>query len=292
VPEFLRTFVDTLREIDARSALDILLIACLFYALLAVLRGTTAMALLRGGAIVFIALFLVAGTLNLTVVNWLLRNLLTGALVAVAIVFQPEIRRALERVGRTRVPALRPRPSEEGLVDALVEGCRQLASRRHGALIVLERETGLEDFIATGRRLDATPSGELLATIFWRNAPLHDGAVIIRGDRIAAAGCTLPLSEAALDGHIGTRHRAGLGITEGTDAVAVIVSEETGEVSVASNGRLVTRLDDERLRVLLAGLLGPEGGGARRLRRATRAWLRARRERLAGEPRPEREPAR
>ena len=258
MPDFLRTFIDTLREIDARSAIDILLIAAIIYALLLVLRGTTAMSLLRGGAIIFVAAFVLANTFDLTVLDWLLRNSLTGLLAAIAIVFQPEIRRTLERVGRTRVPALRTRPGVEALIEAVVMGCADLARRRHGALVVLERETGLEDFIATGHRLDAAPSAELLAAIFYRNAPLHDGAVIIRGGRIVAAGCTLPLADAPLAGHTGTRHRAGLGVTERTDAVSVVVSEETGDISIASNGQLVSGLDGARLRHLLAGLLGQD----------------------------------
>ncbi len=274
MPDVLRTFLDTLAEIDARSALDILLIAAMFYALLTLLRGTTAMALLRGGLIIFVVASLVADTLDLTVLKWLRTNILTGLFVAVPIIFQPEIRRTLERVGRTRVPALRGRgasPEEvDAVIDALARGCAELSRKRHGALIVLERETGLEEYIATGRRIDAAPSEELLANIFFRNAPLHDGAVIIRGARMVAAACTLPLSEAPLDGHLGTRHRAGIGVTERTDAVAVIVSEETGDISIASNGRLISKLDDERLRTLLAGLLGRSG---RRL--GWRRWLAA-----------------
>jgi diadenylate cyclase len=179
----------------------------------------------------------------------------------VPIIFQPEIRRTLERVGRTRVPALRGRgaPAPAGvdaLIDAVARACAELSRKRHGALIVFERETGLEEYIATGRRIDAAPSADLLTNIFFRNAPLHDGALIIRGGRMVAAACTLPLSEAPLDGHLGTRHRAGIGVTERTDAVAVIVSEETGDISIAANGRLVAKLGDERLRAMLASALG------------------------------------
>lgn len=263
MPSFLRTFLDTVREIDARSAIDILLIAVIIYALLLLLRGTTAMSLLRGGAILFVAAFVLANTFNLAVLNWLLRNSLASLLLAATIIFQPEIRRALERVGRTRVPALRTRPAMDTLVDAIVGSCRELAVQRHGALIVVERETGLEDYIATGRRIDALPSAELLSAIFYRNAPLHDGAVLIRGDRIVAAGCTLPLADVSPDGfaglaaggHTGTRHRAGLGITERTDAVSVLVSEETGDISLAAGGRLMSRLDETRLRALLLSTL-------------------------------------
>ncbi len=264
---------------NVRSALDVLLIAAILYALLRVLRGTTAMSLLRGGAIIFVAVYLLAEALELRVTRWLVRTSFTGLLVAIPIIFQPEIRRTLERVGRTRVPALRARPADT-LIDAVAGGCRELSSQRHGALMVIERETGLEEYIATGHPLDAAPSPALLANIFYRNAPLHDGAMILRGDRIVAAGCTLPLTEAPMDGHVGTRHRAGIGVTERTDAVSVIVSEETGDVSVASNGRLVSKLDDAGLRAMLATLLGTDGGSGRGARwAATGRFLRRQPER-------------
>jgi diadenylate cyclase len=292
MPDFLRTFLDTLAEIDARSVVDILLIAAICYALLQLLRGTTAMALLRGGLIIFVAASLVADTLDLTVLKWLRTNILTGLFVAVPIIFQPEIRRTLERVGRARVAAPRPRDEVDPVIDAIARGCTELSRKRHGALIVIERETGLEEYIATGRRIDAAPSEELLANIFFRNAPLHDGALIIRGGRMVAAACTLPLSEAPLDGHLGTRHKAAIGVTERTDAVAVIVSEETGDISVAANGRLVSKLDDGRLRALLAGLLGRQERGG------WRGWLAAIRPRSSppshetGRSRPSPRPAR
>lgn len=266
MPDSVKPYVETLRDIDAKGALEILVIAVLFYALLTVLRGTTAMSLLRGGVIVFIALYVLANAIGLTVLNQLLNVVLVALPTAIAVIFQPEIRRTLERVGRTRMPAVRARPALDAVIEAVVGGCRELSRQRHGALMVLERETGLEDYISTGRRLDAAPTAELLAAIFYRNSPLHDGALVIRGDRIVAAGCTLPLTEAPLEGHVGTRHKAGIGVTERTDAVSVIVSEETGEVSIASNGRLVTKLDEPRLRALLATLLGQDSGGTGGLR--------------------------
>lgn len=263
MPEPFRILGETVREIDARSALDIVLLALIVYLLLQLLRGTTAMSLLRGGAIIFAAAAALAYTLNLTVLQWLLERGLAGLAVAVPIIFQPEIRRTLERAGRTRVPALRTRPAVEALVMAIAVACRELSARRHGALMVIERETGLEDYIATGQRVDAVPSGDLIGNIFYRNSPLHDGAMIFRGDRIVAAGCTLPLTDAAMDGHVGTRHRAGIGITERTDAISVIVSEETGDISIAANGRLITKLDDEGLRAMLLSLLGGDGRGSK-----------------------------
>lgn len=268
-------WVDTLRTLDERGVLEIALLAVILYALLRLARGTTAMSVLRGIAILVAALWLLSQVLKLTVLGWLVRNSLTGLAVAAPIIFQPEIRRALERVGRARVTGLRTRPEMEALIDAIARGCWALAGQRHGALMVIERETGLEDYIANGRRIDAAVTEEILANIFFRNAPLHDGAAIIRGNRIVAAGCTLPLTDAPMEGHVGTRHKAGIGITERTDAVSVIVSEETGDISIASNGRMVSKLDDARLRSLLASLLGQEGGprpGSKRRAAGVRWW--------------------
>jgi diadenylate cyclase len=263
MPDFLRTFFDTIQDIDARSTVDILLFAAIIFTLLLVLRGTTAMSLLRGGVIIFAAVAGLAYSFNLELLKWLISTVVKGLFVAVPIIFQAEIRRTLERVGRTRVTSLRTRPAMDALIDAIAMGSRDLSKRRHGALMVIERETGLQDYMGTGQRIDAVPSPDLLGNIFYRNSPLHDGALIIRGDRIAAAGCTLPLSEAPMEGHTGTRHRAGIGITERTDAVSVIVSEETGDISLASNGRMISKLDEGRLRDLLAGLLGSDDGTRR-----------------------------
>jgi diadenylate cyclase len=253
--EFWEGVRDTLGELDARSVFDILLIAAIFYWVLLLLRGTTAMTLLRGFAILLIAAFVLARLFDLRVLNFLLRNSLIGLAVAIPIVFQPEIRRALERLGRSGVRAWLGRPSFDVIIDVIAESALNLAERRHGALMVLERDTGLEDYIDTGVRVDATPSAELLEGIFFPRSPLHDGAVILRGNRVLAAACTLPLSEDSAGGRMGTRHRAALGITERTDAVSVVVSEETGDIAVAANGRLVPRLDETRLRATLASLL-------------------------------------
>lgn len=254
-----RTAVDTLQEAGLEGLVEVLLIAVIIYTILRILRGTTAMSLLRGSAIILGSAWLLALGFRLDYITSLLQQSLSLLFVTAVVIFQPEIRRTLERVGRTRVPALRTRPAVDALIDALAGGCREIAAQGHGALMVIERDTGLEDYIATGCRVDAVVSADLLANIFFRNAPLHDGAVVIRGDRIAAASCTLPLGEAPSGGHVGTRHRAGIGISERTDAVSVIVSEETSEFSVASNGRLVSKLDDARLRALLATLLGQDG---------------------------------
>jgi diadenylate cyclase len=256
-----RSYLDTLGQIDARSAVDIALLTGSIWWLLLLVRGTTAMSLLRGAAIVLIGAFILANIFDLTVLSWILRNSLTGLLLGVLIIFQPEIRRALERVGRTGMRAVRGRGGYDHVIDMVARASSDLARRRHGALIVLERDTGLEEYITTGRRLDAETSPELLEGIFYRNSPLHDGAVVLRGDRVIAAACTLPLSDTPLPQQYGTRHRAALGISERTDAVAVVVSEETGEISIAADGRIRPKLDEERLRQTLRVLVGPAQNG-------------------------------
>jgi diadenylate cyclase len=247
----LQDILDRLGPIDV---LDIFLIALLIYGAFLLLRGTAAIALLRGAAIILIVIAILAQALNLTVLDFAIRNSVTGLIIAVPIIFQPEIRRALERVGRTGFRVWARSPYEQ-LIDTVGRTAMELASRKHGALIVFERETGLQSYVDSGVPLDAVPSVELLEGIFFPNAPLHDGAVILRESRVVAAGCTLPLSETRLSGERGLRHRAGLGVTEGTDAVSLMVSEETGTIAVAADGRLYPRLDEARLRGLLTRLL-------------------------------------
>jgi len=247
VTDVLGASLDIIRRIDLRALLDIALIAGAIYSVLLWLRGTSAMSLIRGVAIVAAVALVLGDLLNLTVVNWLLRNSLTALLVSIPIIFQPELRRALERVGRTGMRTWRGRLPADGVHTTLAAAARQCSNLHFGALIVLERETGLQDYVDTGVRVDALPSVPLLTSIFFVNSPLHDGAVIVRDARIAAAGCTLPLSEPNASAALGTRHRAALGISERTDAVVIVVSEETGEISLASNGKLVRRIDPQRV---------------------------------------------
>ncbi|HET9014595.1 MAG TPA: diadenylate cyclase CdaA [Thermomicrobiaceae bacterium] len=248
-------------RLDARAAVDILSVALIFFWVLWVIQGTRATQLIRGLAILVIGVGVVANILDLTALKWLLTKTLPALVVAVPIVFQPELRRALEQLGHTGA-WLRPAFSAdsaselERTVEEISRATAQLARLRYGALIVIERETGLQEYIDRGVPLDATLTRQLLINIFYPNSPLHDGAAIIRFDRILAAGCVLPLSDnVATGGQLGTRHRAGMGITEVSDAVAVIVSEETGQISVANNGRLYRNLDPERLRRVLRTLL-------------------------------------
>ena len=251
---------DSFQQFDAGAAVDIALISLLLFWLLLLLRGTTAIVIMRGAFFLLIGAFVLGRVFDLRVLNFLLRNSITGLLIGLPIVFAPEIRRALERVGRTGARAFGASASNPGSIEAVTEAACDMAKQRIGALVVLERETGLQDYVDTGIPIDALPSPELLQGIFFPNSPMHDGAVVVRGNRVVAAGVTLPLSENSLPGELGTRHRAALGITERTDAVSVVVSEETGRVSVAADGRLHTRLDDVRLHALLDRLLASRNG--------------------------------
>lgn len=254
--DFFVTIGATLGRLDFRGVLDILIIACIFYWLLLLLRRTTAMALLRGIVIIFAVGFFLGNVLQLTMVGWLLRNSFTGLLVAIPILFQPELRRALESVGRTGgfkrwVQA----SSLDDAVDIVSRAAGILAERRYGAIMVLERETGLQEYMGTGVEIDAKASVDLLVNIFFPNSPLHDGAVILRGNRVLAAGCVLPLSDnISTSRPWGTRHRAAIGITERTDATSIVVSEETGNISLCTNGRIVSRLEESRLRRVIGAL--------------------------------------
>jgi len=244
-----------LSQLKLVDVLDILLVALVFYILFLLIRGTQAVQLLRG-IIVLVIGILISSILPLPAFKFLMRNSLTPLLVSVPVIFQPELRRGLERLGRAGGFINRPRRGVTTLVvTEIARACRRLSEQHHGALIVLERSTGLQDFVETGIRLDARVTSDLLLTIFFPNTALHDGAVIIREDRIVAAACVLPLSEyISADRHMGTRHRAGVGITEQTDAISVVVSEETGLISVAQNGRMVRRLNERRLRNLLQSM--------------------------------------
>jgi len=243
-----------LGRLDLSSIIDILLVALIFYLLLRVFQGTQAIQLLRGIILLVLAILLLSSLLKLRAFSWLVRTSVPALLIAIPVIFQPELRRALERLGRTQFLFGRLRGEEvfQQVIEDIVMACEALSERRHGALIVLERTTGLQDFIDTGSAIDSGVSSELLQTIFFPNTALHDGAVVIRGDRVVAARVVLPLAQhLPVHGHLGTRHRAALGISEQTDAVAIVVSEETGTISIAHNGRMIRRLGRERLRNVL-----------------------------------------
>ena len=242
------------QQITWTSVVDIALVALIFYAVLRLFQGTQAVSLLRGILVVLLVALLAAS--RFTAFNWLVRNSLPMILVAIPVIFQPELRRALERLGRT-TPLLARGTRDTAAQQVIYEITRAvetLSREQIGALIVLEGDTGLEEHIESGQRVDGLVSARLLETLFYPGTALHDGAVIVRGERIIAAACVLPLTGRELaDASLGTRHRAAVGITEQNDALAIVVSEETGTISVARNGRLARRLDVQRLgRVLQA----------------------------------------
>jgi uncharacterized protein (TIGR00159 family) len=249
------------RLADIRVVLDILVVSLIIYWLLWVAQGTRALHLIRGIVTLFAFLFLLGWVLELDTLNWLLRNIWPGLVFAIPVIFQPELRRAFEQLGHTGSWLKSPFPGQEEMgtdfaVDEIVRAAVQLSRLRYGALVVIERETGLQDFVNNGVALDAAISRQLLINIFFPNSPLHDAAVIIRGDRILAASVVLPLTDnISASSQLGTRHRAAIGVTEETDALAVVVSEETGQMSVAHSGRLIRNLDQDRLRRVLRTLL-------------------------------------
>jgi diadenylate cyclase len=267
VTQILDEIRDSLARLDAAALLDILIIAAMIYALLMALRGTTAMTLLRGGVVIICVLFLLGRILELSVVNFLVRNSLPGLVLGVIVIFQPEIRRALERAGRTSVRTWLAASGHDAAIEPIAAAVSELSREHHGAIIVLERGTGLEDYIETGVRLDAELNAKLLEGIFFPNSPLHDKAVIVRNDRIVAASCTLPIAAGPGAARLGMRHRAALGVSELTDAVAVVVSEQSGAISIAAEGRLIPLRDEARVGSTLEALFSRRNG----LRTAARA---------------------
>ena len=269
----LQAVATALAQLDWRSLVDILIVGLIVYWLLTLIQGTTAVMLVRGIVTLLLVGTVLANLFNLTVLNWLLRNSIPALIVSIPILFQPELRRALEQVGRAGglLPHAPTLTSSAHVIDVVAVAARRLSERRWGALLVLERETALGEYAETGVPIDGTLSVELLLNIFYPNSPLHDGAVIIRGDRLVAAGAVLPLQEVHADSvHYGTRHRAALGITEQTDALTVVVSEETGRISLAHAGHLVSNLDEDKLRKALGNVYRPAVG------EQLPAWIRGR----------------
>ena len=256
------------------EAVDLTLVALLAYLFLRLIEGTRAVQLLRGIILLVVAAALISIFSPFPVLNWIIRATMPALVVAIPVIFQPELRRALERLGRTpRVVKRqidRPLPStSRGLVEVMA-AAERLSDRRYGGLIVVEAATGLQEFLDTGVALDAAVTADLLVAIFFPGSPLHDGAVIIHGDRILAARCLLPLSESPLLRGSGTRHRAAVSITEQTDAVCFVVSEETGSVSIAANGTLYRGLDRPTMERLLTEIYGPMNIRPLRFRRRSR----------------------
>ncbi len=242
-----------------KSVLEISFIWVLIYFMIRFLQGTRAIQVLTG-LIILVLIFNVAKILELSTINWVLTKLFAVGVLAFLILFQPELRRGLARIGQNTI--FNPFLKKGGTVDEVVEACQRMSKIKRGALIAIEREAGLKSYIESGIPLDAKISAELLTTIFTTNTPTHDGAVIIEGDRIASAGSLFPLSQnPTLARSLGTRHRAAIGLTEETDAVVVVVSEETGAISVSVYGKLTRDLDEEGLKRVLKSLFRPEERG-------------------------------
>ena len=247
-------FASLSRLYNWQSLLDVVLVTLVFYALFRLFRGTRAVQLVRGVLVVVLVFAILGQTIDLPAFNWLMRTATPMVLVAIPVIFQPELRRALERVGRS-APLLTRRgdtSQTQTLIAEIVKGVDWLAQRKYGALLVFEGVTGLAEIVDSGILVNGELSSELLATIFYPNTALHDGAVIVRNNRVYAASCVLPLTDRELsDSQMGTRHRAAIGVTEQSDALVIVVSEETGRISVARNGRIV-RIDSNRLRAVLS----------------------------------------
>lgn len=264
--DFLNNLFFIFQRISWLSILDISLVTLIFFALLYTLRDTQAMALLRGMILLVVALILLTSLVDLPAFSWIAQNSLPALLLALPVIFAPEIRRTLERLGRagTFVSVKSTDSTLEETLRAIVSAVTRLSARQHGALIVLQRLDNLEEYSQTGVQLNAKVTPELLLQIFYPNTPLHDGGVIIVNSKIVAAACVLPLSASGIlnrtpERQMGLRHRAALGTSENSDAIALVVSEETGAISIAHSGRMLRRIDPERLENILTAFFRPNG---------------------------------
>ena len=252
-------------RIRITDLIDIIIVAVIIYELLLLTRHTRGSALLKGLFLLLI-IALLSNLLGLVSLNWLLTAILQNGAIVLVILFQPELRKALERMGRSRVFIKGAKKSadeeRDTIISEIIQTIMDLSRRRVGALIVFERQTGLKDVIETGTQLNAEISAPLLENIFEPNTPLHDGAVVIRNEQIVAAACILPLAEASgVSRELGTRHRAAVGITENTDAAVIVVSEETGIVSLATDGTLKRPFTVDELKKFLRGLYRSDVNG-------------------------------
>ncbi len=266
--EFLNNLFFIFHRISWLSVFDILLVTLIFFGLLYSLRDTQAMALLRGMILLVVALILLTSLVDLPAFSWFAQNSLPALLLALPVIFAPEIRRTLERLGRAgTVWPLTVKSADlllEQTIHAVVTATARLSARQHGALIIMQRLDNLDEFAQTGVQMNARVTPELLLQIFYPNTPLHDGGVIVVNSQIVAAACVLPLSASGIlnrtpERQMGLRHRAALGISETSDAIAIVVSEETGAISIAHAGRMLRRLDPERLENILIAFFRPNG---------------------------------
>jgi diadenylate cyclase len=273
IQQFLLQLVEVVRHLSVAEVIDVAVVTFLVYQLLLLLRGTQGTQIVVG-LILLAVVGVVATQLNLVLLSWLFRNATFFIVIAVIVMFQPELRRALDQLGRIShigrpLSRFNTRQYNEAISEA-IRAAERLSSKRTGALIAFERDVGLEDYAATGVRINGDISTEVLQSIFYPNSPLHDGAVIVRGNRIIAAGCLLPLpEEGTVRERLGTRHRAALGLSLASDALVLVVSEETGNISVVEEGKISSNLDPDSLRrrVSLKVPAPSNGNGLFRLRR-------------------------
>jgi len=246
--------MEILRQFRWQDLVDIILMSIILYRLLLIIKGTRAAQMLIGlGVLLFASLL--SSYLELYTIDWLIQSFWAQIVIAIIILFQPEIRRALAQMGETQFLQTLTSAEELKSLEEIIRATIALSNRKIGALIAIERDTSLKDFVEIGTPLDAKVSKELLLSIFHPTSPIHDGAVVIKGNRVTAAGCFLPITTVPeISRSLGTRHRAGIGLAEETDAVIIIVSEETGMISIAINGKLETRLDMGKLRDFLTDL--------------------------------------
>jgi len=266
---FLNNVLFIFQRLNWLSVLDILLVTLIFFVLLYSFRDTQAMVLFRGVIFITVAIVLLTTLVELPAFSWLVRNALPALLFSIPVIFAPELRRALERLGRAGTVQIitsvgkQPDVDLQKAIHAIVEAAARLSARQHGALIVIKRQDSLEQYIETGVQMRADVTPELLLQIFYPDTPLHDGAVIIAGGRVVAAACVMPLSASGVlnrspERQMGLRHRAALGVSEVSDAVSVVVSEQSGSISISHAGRMIRRIDPERLENILTAFFRPD----------------------------------
>lgn len=264
--EFLQNIAYLFSTIKIYNIIDIAIVSFIIYKLLRFMRETRAEQLIKG-ILIIAAAYALSDALNLYLLNYVIEIVVNNGVLALVILFQPELRKALERMGRSKLGNIKLFGGDEEdehlrmleTINAVSDGFRTLQKQRMGALVVFERETKLGDIISTGTVIDSVPSGSMVGNIFFNKAPLHDGAMIIRDIKIYAAGCILPLSQSSnIDSDFGTRHRAAIGMSENSDAVAVVLSEETGLLSIAVNGQIVRYANLTEFTANLVGILAPE----------------------------------
>lgn len=277
--DIINIVVEAVKNITVWSVIDILVVSFIFYKAYMLIRETRGFQLLKG-ILLIVLLIPISSIFHLTMLNWILQRTITIGVLSMIIIFQPEIRRALEHLGRrafSDVHIIEDTEKMEEVIDNVVNAAWNLSISKTGALIVIEQITKLEDIINTGTKLDAIVSTALLENIFVVNTPLHDGATIIRNDKIAAAGCFLPLStNYDINKKLGTRHRAGIGISENSDALVIIVSEETGVISLAVNGKITRNYTIEKLKDILIRIYTSRFKKNNSFKEKVKAWRRKR----------------